>query len=310
MANPLDTESLATLQAAVLGDAALHLGIRQSPVFVGQTAFHHQVLHYIAPEATLVDEMLAGLQAFERQTRGADPVARAAAVSFAFVYLHPLADGNGRVHRFLINHILAFDGAVPSHVIVPVSATISGSSKGKAQYDDTLELFSKPLMRRYASDYRFGTARRCPDGVETNFEFLATSDAAHAWRYPDLTGQARYLSEVLRQTVEEEMAGEAILLRQFDQAVDNLKVVLEMPNQSASRIITSLKQQHWAVSNKLQREFPDVFQEGGRFFHLKDRLIESVRMVYEPRDADLDDDDSRRWDREGRLRDGPFDVPR
>src|SRR5690606_36328394 len=102
-----------------------------------------QIVHYIAPDPALVEDMLAGLEAFERLTRGADPVVRAAAVSFAFVYLHPLADGNGRVHRFLINHILAFDGAVPGHVVVPISATISGSARGKVQYDTTLELFSK-----------------------------------------------------------------------------------------------------------------------------------------------------------------------
>ena len=32
----------------------------------------------------------------------------------------------------------------------------------------------------------------------------------HAWRYPDLTEQAHYLSEVLRQTVEQDMAQEAL----------------------------------------------------------------------------------------------------
>lgn len=40
-------------------------------------------------------------------------------MSFAFVYLHPLADGNGRIHRFLVNHLLAVDKVVPANIIVP-----------------------------------------------------------------------------------------------------------------------------------------------------------------------------------------------
>lgn len=35
---------------------------------------------------------------------------RSAVAAFGFVYIHPLADGNGRVHRFLVNDILRRDG--------------------------------------------------------------------------------------------------------------------------------------------------------------------------------------------------------
>lgn len=41
---------------------------------------------------------------------GSDDGAMCSAVaSFGFVYIHPLADGNGRVHRFLINDVLRRD---------------------------------------------------------------------------------------------------------------------------------------------------------------------------------------------------------
>jgi Fic family protein len=48
--------------------------------------------------------------------------------AFGFVYIHPLADGNGRVHRFLVNDLLRRDGAVPEPMILPVSALIAGSA--------------------------------------------------------------------------------------------------------------------------------------------------------------------------------------
>jgi Fic family protein len=37
---------------------------------------------------------------------------RSAIAAFGLVFIHPLADGNGRVHRFLINDILRRDGVV------------------------------------------------------------------------------------------------------------------------------------------------------------------------------------------------------
>ncbi|RZI58220.1 MAG: Fic family protein, partial [Zymomonas sp.] len=259
----MSPQSLLTLQRAILGEAALRLGVRRSPVFVGQSTFRGQIIHYIAPSEELLDDMLDAARSFEVRTRGGDALARAAAVSFAFVYLHPLSDGNGRVHRFLINHLLAADKIVPANIIIPVSTTIAGTAKGRADYDRILEVFSKPFMQRYVNGYRFGDQRTCDDGVATNFEFLDTADAQHAWRYPDLTPHHRYLSDVLRQTVEHEMAEESLALRRYDAARLAIKHLVEMPDLDADRIIRSLKDGGWIISNKLRKALPEIFQEGG-----------------------------------------------
>lgn len=285
MQDPLSVQSLQMLQKAMLGDAALRLGIRRSPVFVGQNTFYTQIVHYIAPTQELVDGMLEALRIFSLRTQGGNAVARAAAVSFAFVYLHPLSDGNGRVHRFLINHLLAADKVVPANIIIPVSATIAGSAKGRAAYDQVLEIISKPFMQHYADDYRFGQRRTCPDGVQSDFEFLQTTEALHVWRYLDLSAHARYLSDVLRQTVEQEMAQEALTLRHYDEARIAIKNILEMPDQDADRIIRSLKQEGWAVSNKLRKALPEIFEDDGAFHAQRDALIAAVRSVFEPASA-------------------------
>lgn len=281
MSDPISPEHLLTLQQAVLGAATLRVGIRRSPVFVGASTFGHEVLHYVAPSEPLVDEMLDALRSLEARTRGANAVVRAAAVSFAFVYLHPLADGNGRIHRFLVNHLLAADKALPANIIVPVSATIEGSAKGRAEYDQVLEVFSRPFMRSYADAYRFGPQRTCADGVQTNFEFLQTADAQHAWRYLDLTEHARYLSAVLRQTVEHEMAAEAEMLRHNDAARAAIKNVVEMPDQDADRIIRSLKEENWEVSNKLRKDLPRIFAPDGDLHEKHAQIVAAVRAVFE-----------------------------
>lgn len=276
MEAPLESAGLAQLQTAILGNTALRLGVRQSPVFVGQTGFQGQVVHYIAPPPAAVQDMLQGLRSFETSTCHADTVARAAAVSFAFVYLHPLSDGNGRVHRFLLNHLLAADGAVPPNLIIPVSATIAGSPAGRAAYDRVLETFSKPLMRRYEGQYRFATPQTYPDDVTSDFHFAAEQDALHAWRYPDLTTHVRYFSDLLGETVEHEMAREAAALRDNDAAREAIKQWVEMPNADADRIIASLRSNGWAVTGKLRRDQPDIFAPGGRLHHLQDAIVEAV----------------------------------
>ena len=285
MEAPLSDDGLHELQSAILGSAVLRLGIRQSPVFVGQSSLQGQVVHYIAPMPTVVQGMLQGLREFESRTRGEGAVARTAAVSFAFVYLHPLSDGNGRVHRFLLNHLLAADGVVPDNLIIPVSATIAESPAGRAGYDRVLESFSKPLMRRYEGQYDFATSQVYPDGITSDFHFAAEQDALHAWRYPDLTAHVRYLSELLHTTVEHEMAREAATLRDNDASREAIKQLVEMPDADADRIIASLRSNGWAVTGKLRRDLPMIFAPEGRLHHLQDAIVEAVREALTRHDA-------------------------
>lgn len=279
MEGPLSDDGLQQLQNAILGTAVLRLGIRQSPVFVGQSSIHGQVVHYIAPSAPEVQDMLQGLRDFESRTRSQNTLARTAAVSFAFVYLHPLSDGNGRVHRFLLNHLLAVDGMVSANLIIPVSAAIVDTPAGRAAYDGVLESFSKPLMRRYDRAYRFASQQVYPDGVTSDFEFSADKDALHAWRYLDLTAHVRYVSDLLRTTVEHEMAREATALRDNDAARDAIKQLIEMPDADADRIIASLRGNGWMVSGKLRRDQPDIFSAEGRLHYLQDKVVEGVKTA-------------------------------
>lgn len=64
---------------------------------------------------------------------------RASVLAFGFVYIHPLADGNGRVHRFLFNDILRRDGVLPESVILPISSVIAESSSEQQRYAQLLD---------------------------------------------------------------------------------------------------------------------------------------------------------------------------
>src|SRR5438094_2402405 len=103
-----------------------------------------------------------------------DPVLQAAAAAFGFVYIHPYQDGNGRLHRCLIHHVLAGRKFTPPGIIFPVSSVMLERIES---YRRTLRGHSAPLMDLIGW-------RPTPD---RNVEVL--NDTADLYRYFDCTGE-------------------------------------------------------------------------------------------------------------------------
>lgn len=278
---PLETSNLLKLQAGILGENAMSLGVRRSPVFIGQSTLREDIVHYIAPHFLVVSELLSGLRAFEQATRGAEPLIRAGAISFAFVYIHPMRDGNGRIHRFLINDCLIRDQLQPAGMILPLSATITNRMDFRLHYEQTLESFSKPFMRCYAQAYRFAKVAEYEDGARSNFIFDQYQEALFAWRYPDLTAHVVFTANLVAETVQTEMVEEARLMAMFQQAREQLKEIIEMPDQDANRIIRSLRENGWELSGKLKQQYPQLIAS-----QKIEHIIEAVRSAF---DAALND---------------------
>lgn len=81
------------------------------------------IVHYVAPHWDRLRDLLHGLEVFLERTAGQSSVIRAGAA--AFVFIHPLADGNGRIHRFIFNDVLRREGAVPRPFILPISTVMT-----------------------------------------------------------------------------------------------------------------------------------------------------------------------------------------
>ena len=245
-------------------------------MFVGQATLREDIVHYVAPHYEDVPAMLAGLEAFEVSTRGTEPMLRAGAIAFAFVYLHPMRDGNGRIHRFLINDTLRRDKAIPDETILPVSASIAHSIELRADYERTLEVFSRPFLRRYGAACRFGEITTAPDGTRTNFLFDAYQDARSAWKYPDLTEHVLFVSRIVKHTITIQMAQEAQVLLRFQTAQERIKDVVEMPDPDVNRIIRSIRENGSRISGKLLGEYPRLEDK-----ELSARLVEAVCSAFE-----------------------------
>ncbi len=283
---PLTPHALATLQKDILGEVTTlaSFGLRQSPVFVGQTVHFEHVVHYVAPDWPDVAPMLEGLRTFLDRTRGAASTARAAVASFAFVYIHPLADGNGRVHRFLVNDVLRRDGAIHAPFILPISASITQHTLERARYDAALETFSRPLMRTYADRYRFKREPEAqPDGVMSNFEFNAYDEARPAWRFLDLTHHVEYTIGLLQRTIEQEMHAQASFFRSMGQARAALKELIEGPDSDIDAIIRSVREHGGLRSGKLAKRFP-VLQNDTLWAKVASAVVEAFAAA--PRESD------------------------
>ncbi|VVO09963.1 hypothetical protein PS691_03319 [Pseudomonas fluorescens] len=256
---PLTDAALAEMQEDILGAVTTltRLGIRQSPVFVGETMRYQEIVHYVAPPENDLERMLDGIRVFLNRTKGQSPVMRSAVAAFAFVYIHPLADGNGRVHRFLINDILRRDGAIPDSVILPISAVITDDSGERRAYDSVLDQVSKPLMQGIRDQVAFASTRtHYPDGVVSNIEFTGQDQARPVWRYPNLGPHVVFISNVIRRTITEQMREESRYLRSHIQARQAIKEIVEMPDQQADRLLRSMEQNKGELSNVLAKEMP------------------------------------------------------
>ncbi|MEI6334726.1 MAG: Fic family protein [Methylococcaceae bacterium] len=262
--DPLNNEAITELQKEILGPQALHYGIRKSPIFVGESGSDYTPrVYYIAPDWRSTESMLAGLSAFSERTKYQSAVVRAAIMSFGFVYIHPMTDGNGRLSRFLVNDMLRRDGAIPDPFILPVSAAIMSSPKNRKTYDQIMDVFSKPFMLHYRDHYEFGEDKIAIDGVHYNIDFDAYEDANSAWRYPDFTKHVEYLADILELTINSEMRNEAGYLRNLNNARCGIKEFIEGPNKDIDRIIRSIIDNNYKISNKLKKEFellltPDI----------------------------------------------------
>ncbi|OOF49737.1 cell filamentation protein Fic [Rodentibacter trehalosifermentans] len=257
-------KNLAFLQQELLGEQQVisQFGLRQSPVFVGSTIRFQNVVHYIAPPFTSLSEKLQGVTLFWEKTEGQSAIMRSAAVAFAFVYIHPLSDGNGRIHRFLFNDLLRRAKAIDAPIILPISGVIIENSAEKNAYAQILEHISKPLMKELEGKYYFTTENKIyPDGISSNFHLTDSQQAEYIWQYPDLTEHICYFARIVEKTISQYMRQESFYLRNHEKARNSIKEIIDMPDHYADRIIRSVLDNDGILTNKLVKEYPFLNQD-------------------------------------------------
>lgn len=227
----LSFEELVRLQSVVIEDTRfVYAGLRYDGVFLGERDLNGDPMpEFIGAQPEDLHDLLTGLLAANQRMREGtlDPVLQAAATAFGFVYIHPYQDGNGRVHRCLIHHVLAERKFTPPGMVFPVSSVMLDRID---DYRIALQNHSAPLM-----DYI--EWQPTPD-----HNVMVVNDTADLYRYFDCTAAAEFLYECVARTVEHDLPKEIDYLRRHDEMLRQVMETVEMPDRFAQNLILFIRQ--------------------------------------------------------------------
>lgn len=236
---PIDRNELLRLQAIVIGDARfVRLGLRQGGGFVGEHDRDSRMPlpDHIGARPDDLASLIEGMAAFDRgPARRLDAVIAAAVLAFGFVYVHPFEDGNGRIHRYLIHHVLAERGFNPAGVVFPVSAAILERLN---EYRAVLEGHSRRLLPLI----------RWEPGPDGNVEVL--NDTANFYRFFDATPHAEFLYACVKKTIEEDLPHETGFLRRYDHFRGRIEAIADMPDNTVDLLFRFLRRNDGKLSKR------------------------------------------------------------
>jgi hypothetical protein len=248
---PLSVAELERLQSVLIEDGRhLRPGLRQEGVFLGdRTPDGLPVPEFIGARPEDLPVLLDGLLAANARmgAGGVDPVLQATATAFGFVMVHPFEDGNGRLHRFLVHHVLAERGFSPPGLVFPVSSVLLDEI---GTYGEILRTHSGPLMDHI--DWR-PTERG---------NVAVLNDTRDLYAFPDVTAFAEFLYTCVARTVEQDLPRELRELAAYDRAKAAILARMDMADARVSLLITLVRQNGGVLSRRRRDgEFADLTED-------------------------------------------------
>ncbi|MBM3198929.1 MAG: cell filamentation protein Fic [Chlamydiae bacterium] len=218
--------------------------------YVGEEArLGEMIVHYIAPRPEDLHCLMEGL--IQCATRifasKLDAVVCASIVSFAFVFMHPFWDGNGRLHRFLIHYTLSRLGFAPEGIVFPVSAVMLREYK---EYDKALEHFSCPL-NQLICDYQ----------LDEKAELRVFQETIDYYRYMDLTFMTEFTYKCVEQTLYMDFEKELKFLHQYDKIKLSIKQIIDMPDKEINLFIRQVRQNNGVLSKRKRDSWTAILSD-------------------------------------------------
>ncbi len=258
----LEVDELERLQELVIGDSRfVELGLRTEGGWIGERnrATGDPIPEHISARPDDLADLMRGVVEYGRRTEQAavDPVVSAAVVSFGFVYIHPFEDGNGRLHRWLIHHVLARAGYNPPHVVFPVSVPML---RRISEYREVLRSYSSQVLPLI--EWR-ATRRH-------NVEVL--NETGDFYRFFDATAHAEFLYGCVEETVTRDLPEEVEYLERYDEFSRRVQEeVADMPDRTIDLLSRFLRQNRGTLSERART---------GEFERLTADEAERVEALY------------------------------
>jgi Fic family protein len=266
--NELTEDELIRLQQLVIeNDRFIKMGFRTQGGFVGEHDRNsgEPIPEHISAKHEDLRELISGLLETNRIliNDNFNPVLAAALIAFGFVFIHPFEDGNGRIHRYLIHHILARKKFSAQGIIFPVSSSILDHIN---DYKMVLESHSKPIL----------------DFIEwketSNHNVHVINETKDYYRFFDGTKQAEFLFECVKDTVENIIPKEVHYLANYDRFKHFLDEEFEMPDKLVSVLLRFLEQNQGVLSKTARaKEFQQLTDKEVRLIEAEYASIFTTR---------------------------------
>ena len=249
---PLSKEELLRLQQVVIENSRfVEMGFRTKGGFVGEhdrlTA--EPIPEHISAKWENVEQLVSGLIDTNKilSENDIDAVISASIIAFGFVFIHPFEDGNGRIHRYLIHHLLAEKQFSQQGVIFPISSSILDHID---DYRKILEAFSAPLLD-------FIEWEETPD-----HNVNVVNNTIDYYRYFDATKQTEFLYSCVSDTIKNIIPNEISYLIKYDNFKSYIEEQFEMPDKMISLLVHFLEQNDGEISKRvLEKEFSELSNE-------------------------------------------------
>ena len=249
---PLSKQELLRLQQIVIENSRfIDLGWRKQGGFIGE---HDRtngtpIPDHISAKWEDIDKLITGLIETYNKLMDTDynAVLTACLIAFGFVNIHPFVDGNGRIHRYIIHHILIKKKFTGNNLIFPVSSAIL---ERIAEYRNILESYSIPRLN-------FIEWEKTEDN-----NIKVNNNTIDLYRYFDATKQAEFLYSCVEQTIEEIIPEEVKYLERYDNFKNIIDDKLEMPDRMVALLVRFLEQGNGKLSKRsLSKEFTQLTTE-------------------------------------------------
>ncbi|MFT5250512.1 MAG: Fic family protein [bacterium] len=264
----LTIEELERLQDIVIGTKKLkNMGLRTQEGFIGEhdRDTFSPIPDHISAKSKDLPSLMKGLLDTNNllQESSYDPVLAATTIAFGFVFIHPFSDGNGRIHRYIIHHLLTRMEYTKRGMIFPVSAAILNRID---EYQSILESYSSQRI----------------DLIEwkptTDHNVKILNETIDLYRYYDLTTQVEFLYECVMETIEQIIPNELDYLEKHDRMTQYVNTYFSLPDTKVDLLIKLLDQNNGKLSkNKKQKEFEDFTEEETSLIEKNFQLIFKIK---------------------------------
>jgi len=153
-------------------------------------------------------------------------------------------DGNGRLSRYLVHHVLGRSGRLPEGFVLPVSIAMK---RHEDQYLQALQSFSAPARALWKVVWI--------DEGRYDLELLGDDTL---YRYWDATPCVEFLLAMAEQALQKDLRQETRFLARYDAALKDVERRFDIRANALATLLLGAFQNGGSVSHHRRKQFADV----------------------------------------------------